>query len=308
MTNSYFFSTSGLTQLGGVPPAMQRRRYCRPRYWPSLAHLQTALPRCGVSTTFFIASERRRHFRLMLEHVEAGAGDLLLLQRAHQRLLVDDGAARGVDDEGRRLHLGELRVADHDGASPALSGGCSETKSDSRQQLVERHIGPCRSRCSASACGAAPNRARACRSRARAAPSPCRCARRRRSGRWSCRRHDGAERDGCDCEPGNLPARTSRSALHHAARHHEHQAEMDVGGRLRHDRRHHGDRDAAPGRFGDVDIGGRDRLRADARAVSDWRRSRRGRSCRAAGKPGCRPCVTPAIRFVLGDDAGWSRG
>ena len=50
----------------------------------------TALPRCGVSTTFGILRKRRVDLRLVLEHVEAGAGDLLSRQRADQRRLVDD--------------------------------------------------------------------------------------------------------------------------------------------------------------------------------------------------------------------------
>jgi hypothetical protein len=37
---------------------------------------------------------------------------------------------------------------------------------------------------------------------------------------------------------------------------------VNVGGRLRHDRRHHRHRDAAPRRFGDVDVVGRDGHRA----------------------------------------------
>ena len=47
--------------------------------------------------------------RLVLEHVEAGAGDLAALDHAGQRVLVDHLAARGVDDIGRRLH--QLRAA-----------------------------------------------------------------------------------------------------------------------------------------------------------------------------------------------------
>ena len=46
--------------------------------------------------------------RLDGEHVDAGAGDLLLLQSLQQRRLVDDRSARGVDDIGRRLHAGEV--------------------------------------------------------------------------------------------------------------------------------------------------------------------------------------------------------
>ena len=50
----------------------------------------TALPRWGVSTTLVIFFKRGVDLRLVLEHVEAGAGDLLAGQRAHQRRFVDD--------------------------------------------------------------------------------------------------------------------------------------------------------------------------------------------------------------------------
>ena len=46
--------------------------------------------------------ELRVHRRLVLEHVEAGAGDLARLDHARQRVLVDHLAARGVDDIGLR--------------------------------------------------------------------------------------------------------------------------------------------------------------------------------------------------------------
>src|SRR5665213_3598355 len=46
--------------------------------------------------------------RLDVKHVEAGAGDLLLVERVEQRLLVDDRAARGVDQIGGLLHQPEF--------------------------------------------------------------------------------------------------------------------------------------------------------------------------------------------------------
>ena len=45
--------------------------------------------------------------RLLLEHVEPGAGDPPLLKRLRQRFLVDDRASSGVDEIGGRLHQGE---------------------------------------------------------------------------------------------------------------------------------------------------------------------------------------------------------
>ena len=42
------------------------------------------------------SGERRRHMGLVLEDIEAGAGDSPRRKRLRQRRLVDDGAARGV--------------------------------------------------------------------------------------------------------------------------------------------------------------------------------------------------------------------
>ena len=42
--------------------------------------------------------QRIRRLRLLGEYVEAGAGDGLVREGFNQRLLVDDGAARDVDD------------------------------------------------------------------------------------------------------------------------------------------------------------------------------------------------------------------
>src|SRR6202035_2083633 len=46
--------------------------------------------------------------RLDREHVDRGAGDLLLLQGFQQRGFVDDRPARGVDEVGRRLHACQI--------------------------------------------------------------------------------------------------------------------------------------------------------------------------------------------------------
>ena len=74
--------------------------------------------------------------------------------------------------------------------------------------------------------------------------------------------HDGAEQM-ARLPAGEFSGAHQPVAFHHAARDREHQPERQVGGRLGGHRRHHGDRDAALGRFGDVDIGRRDRLRRD---------------------------------------------
>src|ERR1700733_2013275 len=47
--------------------------------------------------------------RLVLEYIEAGAGDLLSLDQPRQRILVDHLAARGIDDIGVRAN--ELEAA-----------------------------------------------------------------------------------------------------------------------------------------------------------------------------------------------------
>ena len=62
-----------------------------------------AEPRCGSSTTLPALrelDELRTDRGLVLEHVEAGAGDFVRLDQARQRVLVDHLAARGVDDVG----------------------------------------------------------------------------------------------------------------------------------------------------------------------------------------------------------------
>src|SRR4029079_12824953 len=51
--------------------------------------------------------------RLDGEHVEAGAGDGAVLQRLGQSRFIDETAARGVDENGGRLHFLSLRGADH---------------------------------------------------------------------------------------------------------------------------------------------------------------------------------------------------
>ena len=50
--------------------------------------------------------------RLVLEHVERGAGDHAVTQRDGECGLVDDGAARGVHEVGVVAHAGERRGVD----------------------------------------------------------------------------------------------------------------------------------------------------------------------------------------------------
>ncbi len=70
-------------------------------------------------------------------HIEAGAGDAALLERRVQRLLVDDPAARGVDDADGRLDLVQRLVTDE---TEGL-GGLRQVHGDEvrdLEQLVER--------------------------------------------------------------------------------------------------------------------------------------------------------------------------
>ena len=56
--------------------------------------------------------QRRVGARLAGEHVEAGAGEPAFLERDVERVLVDDAAAGGVDDDRARLAPRQLLLAD----------------------------------------------------------------------------------------------------------------------------------------------------------------------------------------------------
>ena len=58
---------------------------------------------CGVAIDLRQLGERPVGRRLGLEHVEPGAGDDAAFDRAPQRGLVDQLAARGVDEADARL-------------------------------------------------------------------------------------------------------------------------------------------------------------------------------------------------------------
>src|SRR5919197_1465795 len=61
-----------------------------------------------------VEREQRMAFRqrLDVEHVEGGARDAACAQRLDEGALVDDGPARRVDEEGARLHEGEVAGGD----------------------------------------------------------------------------------------------------------------------------------------------------------------------------------------------------
>ena len=59
---------------------------------------------------------------LALVDVQRGAGDQPLVERPRQRLLVDDGAARGVHEKRRALHPRERALDRSDDGSRGVSG------------------------------------------------------------------------------------------------------------------------------------------------------------------------------------------
>ncbi len=75
--------------------------------------------------------------RLADEHVEAGAGDALRLERRVERVLVDDPAAAGVDDAQGRLRERELLGADEARGVRRLGDVDGDEVGDAHQ-LVER--------------------------------------------------------------------------------------------------------------------------------------------------------------------------
>ena len=98
----------------GDAPARARRA---PRRWPARsisatdASLSPAM--CGLSTTFGSASSgEAASGGSCLEHVERRAAQLAPHERARERLLVDDRAARGVDEDRGRAHPAQLGRAD----------------------------------------------------------------------------------------------------------------------------------------------------------------------------------------------------
>ena len=74
--------------------------------------------------------EQRSRVRLAGEDVERGAGDLPGLERVEQRILVDELAARGVDDADARPWLRSSALRSTTARVSSVSGRCSETTSD----------------------------------------------------------------------------------------------------------------------------------------------------------------------------------
>ena len=65
----------GLTKFGGRRPSSNARMLSTTIFAISSRTSTVALPRCGASTTFVILRSAGIDLRLVLEHVEAGAGD-----------------------------------------------------------------------------------------------------------------------------------------------------------------------------------------------------------------------------------------
>ena len=65
---------------------------------------------CGVATTCGSCASRQSHRRFFFEHVERGAADVSGFDRVGERLLVDQLAARGVDDAQALLALRARRA------------------------------------------------------------------------------------------------------------------------------------------------------------------------------------------------------
>ena len=95
---------------------------------------------CGARST--LSSEQRRSFRrLGLEHVQAAPARRPEVSACTARL-VDQPAARGVDQEGGRLHQRQL-AGRSDGASPARAA-CAARRS--RLRAAGRRVPPDRMR------------------------------------------------------------------------------------------------------------------------------------------------------------------
>ena len=131
---------------------------------------RVALPTCGSSTTLSIAKQRLGNVGLVGEHVESRALDRSRLQRRDERRLVDDRAARDVDD---RALLAERR--EHVGVDDVLRRRAARTGDDQkirfrRERLqVRRRIDTARP----AACGRCTRPSSP--SPTRAPRSPCRC-------------------------------------------------------------------------------------------------------------------------------------
>ena len=122
---------------GACPPSENRRRSAvRARCCAEASSVQHSA--CGATITLSTPAAVVGVDRLLLEDVEARAGDLAGAQRLDERRLVHDRAARDVDQVGSRLHQRELRRADQVVRLVGQQAG-DDDEVGFAQQLVERH-------------------------------------------------------------------------------------------------------------------------------------------------------------------------
>src|SRR5512140_2715660 len=69
-------------------------------------------PDMGTADKIVQLDERRLHRRLRVKDVEGRAGDLAFLQGPIKRLLVDDSATGGIDQDRGLLHGAQFTIAD----------------------------------------------------------------------------------------------------------------------------------------------------------------------------------------------------
>src|SRR6476661_4428486 len=73
-----------------------------------LTHIEGGAAKMRIENDVFQPFQFRVYLWLMLEHIEAGAGNLPAFERAHQSGFVDNGSARGIDNKGGLLHQTKL--------------------------------------------------------------------------------------------------------------------------------------------------------------------------------------------------------
>ena len=128
-----------MSELSAVPAYNMLGRTRSGGRWPSMKVLMLMMTFSPISTR--PSMRRRAHMRqqddiagagkldqlgidrrLMLEHVEPGAGNLVRLDQPGQRILVDDLAARRVDDERPPAAAASACAPRADDRSPAYAG------------------------------------------------------------------------------------------------------------------------------------------------------------------------------------------
>ena len=115
----------GRTRSGGRWPSMKARMLMITFSPMSMRPSIVAEPICGRITTLPLdgqLDQLRVDRRLVLEDVETGAGDLAVLDHPDQRILVDDVAARRVDDVGQTAASAPDAAPTKGGRSPASTG------------------------------------------------------------------------------------------------------------------------------------------------------------------------------------------